>query len=137
MDLKTKPPRCSPEYLALVGSFPLRPIRDDAEHRRAIEVVNSLIDRPALSPDQEDYLDVLGLIIADYEDSIYEHPESSPADRLRHLMGEHGLSQAELARRAAVAVTSLSGVLAGKRQLSPRVRAKIAQYFGVSAAYFS
>ena len=95
--------------------FPLRPIHGDAEHRRAIEVVNSLLDRPALSPDQEDYLDVLGLIIADYEDSIYEHPEFSPVERLRHLMEEHSLSEAELARRAGVAVKSLSDVFAGKR----------------------
>jgi HTH-type transcriptional regulator/antitoxin HigA len=137
MDVRTKPPRCSPEYLALVSSFPLRPIRDDAEHRRAIEVVNGLLDHPALSPDEEDYLDVLGLIVADYEDSIYEHPEFSPSDRLRHLMGEHGLSQAELARRAGIAVTSLSDVLAGKRRLSPGLRTKLAEYFSVSANYFS
>ncbi len=137
MDVKTKPARFSPEYLALLASFPLRPIRDDAEHRRAIEVVNSLIDRPGLIPDEEDYLDVLGLIIAEYEDSIYEHPEFSPADRLRHLMEEHALSQADLARRAGVAAASLSDALAGKRELSPRVRAKLAEYFGVSAAYLT
>ena len=52
-------------------------------------------------------------------------------------MDEHGLSQAELARRAGVAVTSLSDALNGKRELSPRVRAKIGEYFGVSVGYFS
>ena len=50
MDVTTKLARCSPEYLALLGTFPLRPIRDDAEHRRAIEVVNSLIDRAGSAP---------------------------------------------------------------------------------------
>jgi HTH-type transcriptional regulator / antitoxin HigA len=136
MDVKTKL-RHSPEYLALLGSFPLRPIHGDAEHQRAIEIVNSLLDRPALSPDQEDYLDVLGLIIADYEDSIYEHPEFSPVERLHHLMEEHGLSQGELARRAGVAVKSLSDVFAGKRRMSTRMREKIAECFGVSADFFS
>ena len=93
---KTRPDRSSPEYLALLRSFPPRPIRGDDQHRRAVEVVNRLLDRPALSPDEEDYLDVLGLLIADYEDAIYEHPEFSPVERLRHLMGEHSLTQAEL-----------------------------------------
>ncbi len=95
---KTRPDRCSPEYLALVRAFPPRPIRDDDDHRRAIEVVNGLLDRQSLTADEEDYLDVLGLLIADYEDSIYEHPESTPVERLRHLMEEHSLTQAELAR---------------------------------------
>ena len=41
-------------------------------------MINELLDRPALSPDEEDYLDVLGLLVADYEDSIYEHSEFTP-----------------------------------------------------------
>ena len=41
----------------------------------AIEAVNGLVNRPELNPDEEDYLDVLGLLIADYEDSIDEHPD--------------------------------------------------------------
>jgi HTH-type transcriptional regulator/antitoxin HigA len=134
---KTKPDHGSPEYLELLRVFPPRPIRGDDQHRRAVEVVNLLLDRPALTPDQEDYLDLLGLLIADYEDSIYEHHEFTPVERLRHLMDEHALTQAELARRAGVAVTSLSEILHGKRRISPRVRAKLAECFGVSASFFA
>jgi len=47
------------------------------------------------------------------------------------------LTQAELARRASVAVTSLSDVLNGKRRISPRVRAKLAECFGVSASFLA
>jgi HTH-type transcriptional regulator / antitoxin HigA len=112
-------------------------IRGDDEHQRAIEVVNRLLDRRALTAEEDDYLDVLGLIIADYEDSLYEHPEFTPVERLRHLMEEHALSQAELVRRAGIAVTSLSDILTGKRQISPRIRAKLADCFGVSASFFS
>jgi HTH-type transcriptional regulator/antitoxin HigA len=133
----TRQHRCSPEYLGLLRAFPLRPIRGDDEHRQAVEFVNGLLDRPALSPDAQDYLDVLGLLIADYEDSIYEHPEFTPVERLRHLMEEHALTQAALARRTCVAVTSLSDILNGKRQISPRVRAKLAECFGVSASFLA
>jgi HTH-type transcriptional regulator/antitoxin HigA len=133
---KSRPDRSS-GYLALLRSFPPRPIRDDDEHRRAIAVVNGLLDRPALSPDEEDYLDVLGLLIADYEDAIYEHPEFPPVERLRHLMEEHALTQAELARRTAVPVTSLSDILNGKRRISPRIRVRLAECFGVAPSYFA
>ena len=124
-------------YFALVRRFPLRPIESEAELERARTALNELLDRDSLDRDEEDYLDVLGLLIADYEDSIYEHPEFTPVERLRHLMEEHDLSQAELARRAAVAVTSLSDILNGKRRISPRVRAKFAECFGVSASFFA
>jgi HTH-type transcriptional regulator/antitoxin HigA len=134
---KTTPQSRSPEYLALLRAFPPRPIRDDDEHRQVIAVVNGLLDRPALTPDEEDYLDVLGLLIADYEDSIYEHHEFTPVERLRHLMEEHALTQAELARRAGLAVTCLSDILNGKRRISPRVCAKFAECFGVSASFFA
>jgi HTH-type transcriptional regulator/antitoxin HigA len=133
----TKLDPCSPEYLALLRAFPPRPIRGDREHRRAVDVVNGLLDRPALTQDEVDYLDVLGLLIADYEDSIYDHPDFTPVERLRHLMEEHALTQAELARRAGVAVTSLSDILHGKRGISPSVRAKFAECFGVSASFFA
>jgi HTH-type transcriptional regulator / antitoxin HigA len=137
MSVKTKPSHGSAGYLALLRAFPPRPIRSDDEHRRAIEVVNDLLGLSALTRDEQDYLDVLGLLIAEYEDSIYEQPEFTPADRLRHLMEEHALSQAELARRAGVAVTSLSDILNGKRRISPRIRAKFAECFGVAESFFA
>jgi len=139
MKTETRTPRArgSPRYIALLLAFPPRPIRSDDEHRRAIEVVNRLLDRPVLTSEEEDYLDVLGLVIADYEDSTYEGPEFTPLERLRHLMEEHALTQAELARRAGVAVTSLSEILNGKRRISPRIRGKFAECFGVSASFFA
>ncbi len=137
MNLKKNPQRNSDEYLALIHAFPPRPIRGDDQHGRAVEVVNGLLDRSELTPDTEDYLDVLGLLIADYEDSICEHPDFTPVDRLRHLMAEHALTRAELARRAGVAVTSLSDILNDKRRISPKVRAKFAECFGVSASFFA
>jgi HTH-type transcriptional regulator / antitoxin HigA len=47
------------------------------------------------------------------------------------------LTQAALARRAGVAVTSLSDILNGKRQISPRLRAKFAECFGISSSFFA
>jgi HTH-type transcriptional regulator/antitoxin HigA len=52
-------------------------------------------------------------------------------------MEEHALIQAELSRRTGVPVTSLSDILNGKRPVSPKVRAKLAECFGVSPSFFA
>lgn len=134
---KTGPDRGSSEYLALLRAFPPRPIRDEDDHRRAIAIVNQFLDRPSLSPDEEDYLDILGLVIADYEDSIYDHPEFTAVERLRYLMEEHSLTLDELGRRTTVSVTALSDILNSKRRISPRIRARLADCFGVAASFFA
>ena len=138
MGAKTASPRqpASDRYLEMLRAFPPRPIRDDGGHRRAIEAIDAVIDRGRLTPDEEDYLEVLGLIVGAYEDAIDEHPEFRGVDRLRYLMEEHGLSQADLARRTGIPVQSLSDVLNGKRRISPKVREKLAAHFGVPAALF-
>ncbi len=138
MATRTKPALAGAgDYMEVLRAFPPRPIRSDAEHRRAIEVIDGLIDRPDLSVDEADYLDVLGLIVADYEDALYDRPALSPIERLRYLMEEHGLTQAELARRAGVPVQSLSDILHGKRKVSPRVRARLAECFGCAPSFFA
>ena len=71
---------------------------------------------------------------AAYEDEARISAFRSLVHRLRT---EAGLTQAELARRAGVAVTSLSDILNDKRRISPKVRAKFAQCFGVSASFFA
>lgn len=138
MATKTAPLRKpSPDrYLDLLRGFPPRPIRDEDGHRRAIGVIDSLIDRGELTPEERDYLDVLGTLVKAYEDSIYEHPEFSGGERLRYLMDENEISQASLARETGIPVQSLSDILNGKRNVSPKVRAKLAEYFSVPPSLF-
>ncbi len=50
-------------YFALVVKLPLRPIRSDEDLAKAIRMVDSLLDRRDLAPDEEDYLEVLGDLI--------------------------------------------------------------------------
>jgi transcriptional regulator with XRE-family HTH domain len=52
-------------------------------------------------------------------------------------MDKHSMSEVELARRAGIAVKSLSDVFAGKRRMSLRMIEKIAECFVVSEEFFS
>jgi hypothetical protein len=68
-------------YAALARLVPLRPINSTEEHDRAIALLNSLIDRHSeLTPGEIDYMDVLGLIVAHYEDGLYGELADDPGD---------------------------------------------------------
>jgi HTH-type transcriptional regulator/antitoxin HigA len=47
-------------YLHLIRKFPLRPIRSQLELDEALVVLDSLMDRMPLQPEELDYLRVLG-----------------------------------------------------------------------------
>lgn len=124
-------------YLDLLREFRLRPIRDDAAHRRAVEMLDRLSDRGSdCTPDEEDYRKVLSLLVEQYEDSIYEHPEISGAEMLRFLMEERGLTQTKLSAETGLPLTTISEILSGKRGITPKVRTKLCAYFGAGPAVF-
>jgi HTH-type transcriptional regulator/antitoxin HigA len=130
-------PAATDLYMELVREFPLRPISDDARHAGAIAVLDRLSDRGELTPEEFDYFLVLGMIVKEYEDSIYEHPEYPPVERLKYLMGEHDLTQARLSRETGIPVQTLSDVVRGKRNISPKVRRKLAEWFGIPPSFFA
>lgn len=124
------------KYLSLVEEFPLRRISSEEELDGAIALVNALLDRDALDPWEDAYLDVLSDLVERYE--ITEHPmaPASDADLLRHLIEARGMTQAEAAARTGIAESTISAVLRGKRTLGRRHVESLAQYFHVSPAVF-
>jgi len=125
------------EYLNLVRAFPLRPIRSDAQLERAVQVIDSLLDKPALTEVEEDYLEVLSDLVNRYE--TQEHPLDpvSDADLLRNLIEAKGVAQTDVAQATGIADSTISEVLSGKRKLSRSHIAKLATYFHVSPAAFA
>jgi HTH-type transcriptional regulator / antitoxin HigA len=123
-------------YLGLVRAFPLRPIRSDSELDGAIAVIDSLIMRDDLELGEEDYLDVLSDLVHKYE---AEHDPIAPvpdADMIRFLLESNDMAQTELAQASGVAESTISEILAGKRNLSRRHIAVLSSVFRVSPAVF-
>ena len=125
------------DYLELISEFPLRPIRSDAELDRAVKMIDSLVDKDKLSAGEQDYLDVLSDLVEKYE--AEEHPMAplSDAAMLRHLIEAKGVTQTEVAEKTGIDQTTLSLVLAGKRNLSRSHIARLSQYFGVEPGAFA
>lgn len=122
-------------YTQLVVNFPPRPIRSIEELAAAQAVVDGLLDTPTLTPAQQDYLNVLGLLIAEFEDRLEPLPDISGIELLKVLMEEHGLRQKDLVPIFKTE-SIVSAVLHGQRKLTVEHIEKLATFFKVSTAVF-
>jgi len=124
-------------YLQLIQRFPLRPIRSDAELNEAIRMIDSLLDRRDLAPEEEDYLDVLGDLVERYESEAHPMAPVSDAEMLRHLIEAKGVSQTAVAKATGIADSTISEAVSGKRALNRSHIGKLARYFAVSPDVFA
>lgn len=123
-------------YLKLIQKFPLRPIRSDEELDRAIRVIDSLLDRAHLEPDEKDYLDVLSDQVERYEDAHVVIPPATDAEMLQHLIEAKGVTKAEVAKGTGLAESAIREVLSGKRTLTRQHIGKLARFFCVAPRAF-
>ena len=130
------PRRPRDTYFELVKRFPLRPIRSERELGRAIEVIDSLIDRDDLDLDEQDYLDVLGNLTERCEEEKHPLRPVTDAQMLAFLIEQKRVSQSAVARATGIAVSTISEVLSGKRLLRREHIAKLALFFHVDQGVF-
>jgi HTH-type transcriptional regulator / antitoxin HigA len=133
---KTRRSVAGSRYLDLVREVPLRPIRSEAELDRAITMIDSLLDQEKRDSDEEDYLDVLSDLVEKYEDDHDPMPPVNGAEMLRFLIESNETIQAKLAIETGIAESTISSLLAGKRELSRRHIEALSRYFHVSPAVF-
>jgi HTH-type transcriptional regulator / antitoxin HigA len=86
-------------YMALIQRLPLKPIKNDDQHERAVEIIGELIGRK-LDVGTSDYLDTLILLVNKYEDENHtpKGVDLSPQEALRAIMSANGLSQAQMGK---------------------------------------
>ena len=126
----------SRRFLALNRRFPLRPIRSDEDLARANAIIAELLRLEELDPAEDDYLDVLGDLVANYEERHHPIADVPGEAMLRHIIESRGLTQAEVSRGAGIAEPTISALLGGRRTLNRGHIAALSGYFGVSPALF-
>jgi HTH-type transcriptional regulator / antitoxin HigA len=124
-------------YLELIDRFPLRPIQTENDLDAALVVIDSLVDQSKLNRAEDDYLDVLSDLVIAYEAIHYPDPEVSNADMLQSFLDDWRLTQAEAAKGAGIAESTVSEVLSGKRKLNRKQIGKLARYFQVNPGVFA
>ena len=124
-------------YTGLCGILMPRPIRDKVD----LENVTGMTDAMAgqnLTPDQEDYFDLLCRLVQDYET---EHdgvsaPRVTGLEALRHLLEEHKMTGADLSRLLGAHRTLGAMILRGERRLTVEHVRLLCRHFNVAADLF-
>ena len=128
-------------YRALVRKVPLMAITREADYKKAVAVLDELLDAGGANERHPlaGLVDALGQIIESYESRAHRLPDASPRDAsprdaLLHLMQAHGLKQTDLSALASQG--AISAILNGKRGISRQLALKLAERFAVPAGVF-
>lgn len=125
----------SARYIELLQSFPPRTIRSEMDFNATQAVIDRLIDSENLSPEELDYLNVLGTLVHAYESENVPIPNLNGVELLKALIAEFGLKQKDLVpifKTESIA----SAILNGKRKLTVQHIEKLADFFHVSPSVF-
>jgi HTH-type transcriptional regulator/antitoxin HigA len=128
-------PIITEKYLQLLQEFPPRPIVSQEDFYATQKVINKLLDKPQLTLEEEDYLDVLGTLICEYEQQQELIPDIYGVELLKALIAEHNLKQKDLVPIFKTE-SIVSDILKEKRQLTTRHIEELAAFFKVSPAVF-
>jgi len=123
-------------YLELIRQLPLKPIRDEATHGAATEMIGQLIGHK-LDAGAADYLDTLILLVNKYEDEHHTPmgTDLSPREALRAIMAANDLKQADIGRIIG-SESAVSMFMKGQRDLSKTQIKALAAHFRVDASLF-
>ena len=123
-------------YIELLLAFPPRPIKSESELLATQKVIDSLIDRaPSLSPDESDYLNVLGTLVYEYEQTQEPIPDIYGVELLKVLIEDNELRQKDLVPIFKTE-SIVSDILKNRRQLTTRHIQELAEFFHISPATF-
>ena len=111
-------------------------VKTEADHERALATVERLMCR-SRTPDEDALLDVLTDLIERFESKTYRglRQTSTPAETIRFLMEQNGLSQKDLWPLLG-GKSHTSEVLSGKRKVGNRQAGLLGKRFAVSPVIF-
>jgi HTH-type transcriptional regulator/antitoxin HigA len=129
--------------MSTVLANPVDMIRQGAPHiihsdDELAEYTAALFDLTAKSdpmPEEEEAIELLTLLVDRYETQRYPLPDVEPAEMLRFLLDQNGLSQRDVAAELG-SESTVSLVLSGRRPLNRDHIARLSERFHVSPAVF-
>lgn len=126
------------KYKALTERLPLRPIKSEEELDAALAVASELyLKINSLNTDEEDYLDVLSTLIAQYE-KVHHARDSNftPIEHVKYLFEVNQLKQSDFGKLLSLPSGRASEIWNGHRDLTKTHIAILAERFCVNAALF-
>nr|WP_236721349.1 transcriptional regulator [Trichormus sp. NMC-1] len=119
----------------MITAFPPRKITSEEELATTQNIIDSLLDQERLTPDERDYLHLLGLVVSEYEEEHYPVADIYGSELLKVLLEELNLQPQDLIP-IFEQETVLSDIFSGKQQMTVNHIEKLAKFFHISPAVF-
>ncbi|MBE9073771.1 type II toxin-antitoxin system HigA family antitoxin [Microcystis sp. LEGE 08355] len=123
------------KYLELLKQYPPRPIHDEEDLEMMQEVINRLLDKPQLTVEEREYLNVLGSLIYEYEENQEPIPDIYGLELLKFILEERNLQKQDLLS-IFESKSTLDDILDGQQELTPIYIQKLANFLNISPDLF-
>ena len=124
------------KYQKLLAKVQPLVIRSEREYRRLMQVVEELMERTEADLPEEEgrLLELLSMLLEEYEDRVRPLPKTDPGKMLAYLMEERGLKSSDLA--GVMPKSRVSEIVSGKRAVSKEQAKGLAAFFRVPVELF-
>jgi HTH-type transcriptional regulator / antitoxin HigA len=122
-------------YAALLSETRPEVIRDEKQNQDYIRRLEELTGKKSVTRAEEKLIELLAVLIEDFEERHLTVPKATPVAVIRHLMEAHDLRQKDLLDVFGTESIA-SEVLNGKRELTREHIKRLSGRFGVSPAVF-
>jgi HTH-type transcriptional regulator/antitoxin HigA len=99
-------------------------------------MLHQLLDMPGLSAPEQDYLEILGNLIEDYESKAHPIEPLAPNQMLAMSIESKGVTQTEVSRATGIPLSTISELIAQKREFNRAHIEKLCAYFGLDPKAF-
>jgi HTH-type transcriptional regulator/antitoxin HigA len=123
------------KYLELLKQYPPRPIHNEEDLEMMQEVINRLLDKPQLTVEEREYLNVLGSLIYEYEENQEPIPDIYGIELLKFILEEKNLQKQDLLS-IFESKSTLDDILDGLQELTPIYIQKLANFLNISPDLF-
>jgi HTH-type transcriptional regulator / antitoxin HigA len=122
-------------YIELLQNFPPRPIKSEEDFLATQKRIDSLLDSGQITPEQQEYINLLGILVQEYEERHVFIPDLKGVELLVALIEELNLKQKDLVpvfKNESI----VSAILHGQRKFTVEHIEKLASFFNISPAVF-
>ncbi len=123
------------KYLELLKQSPPRPIDNEEDLEMMQQVINRLLDKPQLTAEEREYLNVLGALIYEYEENQEPIPDIYGLELLKFILEERNLQKQDLLS-IFESKSTLDDILDGQQELTPVYIQKLANFLNISPDLF-
>ena len=124
------------KYRALLDETLPVVIRTGEEHQRLLRAAAELMEKPepAITEEEGRLLEMLGMLIEEFEDRVHPLPKAEPHKMLNHLLQERQLKPSDL--WDILPKSRVSEILSGKRGISKAQAKRLAEMLRVPVDLF-